>query len=259
MSAPPQEPPRLESGARAADEETVRRADASSVRRVAGPLLVLAVLGALVFGGSLVRDAVGIEWSAESVRDKVTELGAIAPLAFVFLLTFRFLVMIPSPVLLIAGGLCFGAGEGALYGGLGLLGAALWKWALVRWAGVEAVRARVPANLAFVLHLARSRFGAGALALASGYPLGPISGIHLAAAVAGTGFASFAVAVGLGSLLRAFLYSFFGSSLFTGGHVALATCLLLASLGVPLLVPSWRRWLFAAAAGSRTPPDASGG
>jgi uncharacterized membrane protein YdjX (TVP38/TMEM64 family) len=243
-------------------ESRGRSAEAGSVRRIAVPLATILALLALALGGSFARSALGIEWSAEGVRDRVRDLGAIAPLVFVLLMTFRFVVMIPSPILLVAGGLCFGAGAGALYGAAGLTAAALWKWGLVQWAGADAVRARVPGNLHWVFALARSRFGAGALALASGYPLGPISGVHLAAAVAGTGFASFAVAVGLGSLLRAFLYAFFGSTLATGRGVALGAGLLGATLGAPLLVPSWRRWLFEtwsqARAGSATDPADAG-
>jgi uncharacterized membrane protein YdjX (TVP38/TMEM64 family) len=208
-------------------------------------LAVVVILVLVVLGGSVARDALGIEFSAESVRLTVDSMGPIAPIAFVFALTFRFFLMIPSPILLMGGGLCFGAALGALYGGLGLTLAALWKWMIVHWAGAEAVQSWVPPRLQVFLRLTRSRFGALALTLASGYPIGPISGVHLAAAVAGMTFASFVLAVGMGSLLRAFLFSFFGSALFSGGNVLLGAALLLGAAGIPLLIPSWRRWLFA--------------
>jgi uncharacterized membrane protein YdjX (TVP38/TMEM64 family) len=144
--------------------------------------IVLGVGVCCIAVAALLRDAAGIEWSAASVRARVEDFGVWAPLVLIALLALRFALLIPSQVLLAAGGLLFGALAGALYGAVGLTLAAVIKYGLVQWTGVDALRAQLPARFAGMIALSRSRTGVGALAVVSAYPVGPIGFVHLAAA-----------------------------------------------------------------------------
>lgn len=204
------------------------------------------VLGLVVFLtiGSLLRNALGIEeWSAEGVRALVADAGVWAPLGFVGLLVFRLVLVIPSVILLSAGGLLFGTVEGSLYGTIGLTCSGLLNFGFVRWAGPEGFRARIAPRFDGVLEIARSRFGAVAIAVISAYPFGPITVAHLGAAVAGMGFATFLVAVALGSLVRAATFSLFGAALVESEQLTWALVAMAAALFVPLMIPRSRSWL----------------
>ena len=66
------------------------------------------------------RNALGIEWSSGGVRWAMAEAGVWAPILFTVLPVFRLFLVIPSVILLPAGGLLFGgAVEGAIYGTIG--------------------------------------------------------------------------------------------------------------------------------------------
>jgi uncharacterized membrane protein YdjX (TVP38/TMEM64 family) len=201
------------------------------------------VLAALILGGTLLRNAFGIEWSAASIRELVRGFGIWGPLVFVALLAFRFALVIPSVLLLSAAGLLFGALAGSLYGALGLTVAGLVKYVVVQWAGAETMRAQVPGPYRPLLELARSKAGAGFVVLASGYPVGPIGVVHLGAAIAGMALATFALAVAAGSLVRAAIFSFFGSALGEGENLLLASVLLVGAAALPLAHPRVRQWL----------------
>jgi len=77
-----------------------------------GPLLLLAlVVGGLLLG-TRVRGALGLELSTEAIRSLVAPLGWKGPALLTGLVTFRQFVLIPSALLLAAGGLAFGATVG---------------------------------------------------------------------------------------------------------------------------------------------------
>lgn len=204
---------------------------------------ILGSLLALIVGGSVARNFLGIELDATSVRDMVLDTGYWGPLIFILAITFRFLIFVPSIILLTAGGLCFGAVGGTIFGAIGLTLAGLVKYAIVRWAGADALRAQVPPNYRGILDLVRSRTGAGFVALISSYPMGPIGAVQMAAAVSGMYLFTFLIAVGIGSVARSAVFSIFGSRLVEGGGVWLAGGLIAATVFVPLLFPQTRAWL----------------
>jgi uncharacterized membrane protein YdjX (TVP38/TMEM64 family) len=206
-------------------------------------MLVLLGVGAALVGGSLLRSALGLEIHPESLRARVESFGALGPVLFVALLSLRFVFLIPSAVMLTVGGACFGAVLGTLYGAIGLTLMGLFQFVLVQWAGAEALRARVPERLQGALRAARSGLGAGTLALVAAYPVGPLTPVQLAAALAGMPFAVYAAAVTAGSLLRAGLFAWFGSALLEGEGVLLVGALLAAVLFLPLLHPRARRFV----------------
>jgi uncharacterized membrane protein YdjX (TVP38/TMEM64 family) len=190
-----------------------------------------------------VRQSLEIDWTAASVRAAVEQAGFWGPLIFLMMMTFRFAVLIPSPILLSAAGVCFGVVAGTVYGGLGLLLSALLKYAVAKLLGRELLIARLPQSAQERLKLANSRLGVGALGAASGYPIGPAGLIHVGAILSGMHIVPFTVAVGAGSIVRAATFSYFGNALTEGEGLVLATLVLVAVAVVPLAVPSWRAWL----------------
>jgi uncharacterized membrane protein YdjX (TVP38/TMEM64 family) len=147
-------------------------------------------LGALVLffsGAYFARQQLGIEWSAQSVRDAVADFGLWGPLFFVMLIAFRAVLMVPSQILLIAAGLCFGTVLGTLYGALGITLSGVIAFQLVRWTGRDALRRRSPPQVQAALDGAGRTIGATFVALATGYPVGPITAWHAAAGLTGMG------------------------------------------------------------------------
>lgn len=214
-------------------------------REVRNQLTGLGVLAALLGGAYWARQTLGIEWGAESVRDAVAGFGVWGPILLVALLAFRSVLVIPSQVLLIAAGLCFGAVRGTLYGAVGVTLSGVMWFALVRWLGREFVLNRMPPRIRPALDAAGNAMGASFLALATGYPFGPIVAWHAGAGLTGMAFSTFLLAVALGSTVRAATYTFFGSRFAEAdlGQILLATGVLLALTGIPLLFPRSRRFV----------------
>jgi uncharacterized membrane protein YdjX (TVP38/TMEM64 family) len=202
------------------------------------------VLAALVVAGGLVlRERLGLQLDPEGLRQQVEALGPLAPVVFVAALALRFVLLIPSALLLTAGGAIFGVVLGTLYGALGLTLMGLLQYLLVQLAGADALRARVPERFAPALRAARSWRGAATLAVVSAYPVGPQTPVQLAAALAGMGLVTFLLSVGGGAMLRAGLFSWFGSALLEGERVLLAAGLLGAVVALPFLHPRSRRFV----------------
>jgi uncharacterized membrane protein YdjX (TVP38/TMEM64 family) len=208
-------------------------------------LFIAVVLVVALTSGFFARESVRIDWSAESVRILVEQAGFWGPLIFLVMMTFRFAVLIPSPILLTASGICFGVIAGTIYGGLGLLLSALLKFAVAKLAGRESLIARLPEPARRQLAFANSRLGVGLLGAASSYPVGPAGLVHVGAILSGMRIVPFALAVGVGSLIRAGTFSFFGNALSEGDGLAIAAGILAAVAVVPLLVTPWRSWLVA--------------
>ncbi len=234
------------------NKDPVSRLTALNARPASRRWRLLGVLIVFVVCGGLLRDALGIDWSTEGIRTLVADAGIWAPITFVALLVFRILLVIPSVILLPAGGLLFGVVEGSIYGTIGLTLSALLNYGLVQWAGPEAFEARISPRFRGILEIARSRAGAGAVAVISAYPFGPITVTHLGAAIAGMSFVTFLVAVALGSIVRSATFSLFGASLVESDRLVWATLAMAGALFIPLLVPRSRAWLRQS---FRTPTD----
>src|SRR5258705_990215 len=177
-----------------------------SRRRIAIALAVLALLAAV----AMLRRALGIELEPESIRTAIDRLGFWGPLAFVALVALRIPLGVPSGFALIGGGLVFGSVQGTIYGSAGLLISALIVFLGARWAGRDAVEARVPARMRYLLDIAGSRLGALFIAAGTAYPLSPLTTFPVIAGVTSMAFPSFALAAGTGSLGRAALYTYLG-------------------------------------------------
>jgi uncharacterized membrane protein YdjX (TVP38/TMEM64 family) len=207
--------------------------------------MALGIVGVLLGVAFYARTRLGISWDLDGLRTFVEGLGAWAPLAFVGVVTFRTVLFVPSQLALIAGGICFGTTGGTLYGALGLLASGLLVFALTRWLGADAVRSRVPAAAQRALAAAGSRGGAALVAVGTGYPVGNVTGYHAAAALTPMRLDVFALAVAAGSLLRAWIYAFFGNAILersTTELVGIGLAVAAAALLLPLLHPRVRSW-----------------
>lgn len=205
----------------------------------------------LLAGGATLRNYLGIEWSPDSVRETVRDAGIWAPLFFIALVTLRLVILVPSQILLAAAGLLFGASLGALYGAIGMTLSAILNFATVRVAGIDRIREQLPPRFRGALDIAQSKLGAGALLIASGYPVGPISAFQIGAALTGMSFLSFVVAVAIGSAVRAAAYSYLGSTLFDGYRLIYGSAALFATAVIPLLFPRPRARILAIFATAR--------
>jgi uncharacterized membrane protein YdjX (TVP38/TMEM64 family) len=200
-------------------------------------------VAAVVGGAVLIRTQLGIRWELEALRETVLGLGLWGPVALIGIIAFRPVLLVPSQLALIAGGVCFGTPLGTAYGALGLTASGLLVFGTTRWLGAEAVRARVPAALQRALAAAGSRWGAVLVAVGNGYPVGTVTAYHAAAALTPMPPAVFLLAVAAGSLVRAFTYAFFGNAMLergTGELLAIAAAIAAAALLLPLLHPRAR-------------------
>ena len=217
------------------------------MRRLAPILLVLLVAG-LFLGGQLARRELGIELSAESVREVVLGLGWKAAIVYVGLVTFRQFLFLPSALVLPVGGLVFGLELGTALGALGILGSALLKYTIARSLGREWLR---PWFGAAVDAFERRAAAAGPLvvALATAHPAGPMSPVFWGAGFASLPIVPFVLAVVLTAPLRAFAYAFFGSTLVDPGapRFWVATAFLVAAALLPLAHRGLRERLLRAA------------
>ena len=216
------------------------------------------VLGALALFAAFVmlRRALGLGLEPDAIREAVDEMGVWAPLVFVAIVAFRIPLMVPSALILIAGGLVFGSVEGTLYGAAGLVLSALVLFLTSRWAGRDAVEARLPARLR---DRARDRrLARGRAVHRGGHGVSAQPDLRLPAARGGHRHGAARVhdrRRAPGSLGRAALYTYFGSSLAEAepAQLLLAGGLVLAALLVPLVFPGSRAWLLQAFRSAATP------
>jgi uncharacterized membrane protein YdjX (TVP38/TMEM64 family) len=222
-------------------------------QRYAREILLLGGVAALIALGRAFAARMGIDWNPTSVRELVAGLGAWGPVLFVGLMTFRQIILIPSQILFVAGGLCFGVAAGTAYGAVGLVVSGTMLFLIARYVGKEAMLARIPDELKPVIDAAGRRAGPALLALGTGYPVGPITAYHAAAGLTTISLGSFVVAVTVGGVVRGLVYTYFGSALVEGlgGTLLAAGALLLLAALLPLASPRARRWIL----GTRPFPD----
>ncbi len=216
-----------------------------TVRRRLTALAVLTFVIVVIVIGSQAREALGIDLNVGSVRRFAEGLGPLGPVLFIGLVAFRSFLALPSQVVLIAAGLCFGTLVGTLVGATGLMLSGLMLFALARYAGQTAIEKQFGRRFGGLLQASGRRAGAFALALGTGYPVSPLSPIHAAAGLTPMPLLLFMLGAFAGGLIRASIFALFGSAITQMS----ATSLLVASvpfalaLVAPLAHPRGRLWL----------------
>jgi len=205
--------------------------------------LAAAITSALLTAAFFARRSLGIEMNPLSIRDFVHELGPIGPAIFVALIAFRSLLGLPSQVVLVAAGLCFGLIAGTIYGAIGLTLSGVAFFQIARWTGRETVMTRMPDVWRRAFDGAGTGMGAALVGLGTSYPVGPITAYHALAGVTEMTLLHFVAAVILGGAIRAAIFVFFGDSLVRDGVSGLVwpTLIITAVAVLPLVFPPTRR------------------
>jgi uncharacterized membrane protein YdjX (TVP38/TMEM64 family) len=216
---------------------------------------VAVVIAITVSIGWYLRLESGIEWDVQTARDLVEEMGFWAPGIFILLVTFRLIFLVPSQVMLVVSGVCFGFVWGTIYGAVGVALSGLVAFGLARYLGGDVLRERVPPGLQRALDVASRRTGALVVTIGTAYPVGPLTGYHIAAGLTSMSLSLYLPALVVGSLIRALLFTYLGSRVAELGiREAWPAFLMLAAFLVPLLHPRVRSWV---ANGFRDPDDAA--
>ena len=207
--------------------------------------IVAAALAAVVLLSGWTRNQLGIELNVESVRRFAESLGTAGPILFVFVIAGRSLLALPSQVVLIAAGLCFGTLVGTVVGGMGLMLSGLILFIGARFAGRDSIERRIGTRGKRFLEFASHRSGAMTLAIACGYPITPLSPIQAAAGLTPMPVANFVLAAFVGGSIRASIFAYFGNSLVnaTLANMLAASGAFLLMLAIPLAFPTGRAWL----------------
>jgi uncharacterized membrane protein YdjX (TVP38/TMEM64 family) len=208
-------------------------------------LVVLIALAALLALGSQLRAQLGIDFDVESVRDFAESLGPMGPLIFVGVVALRGFLALPSQVVLIAAGLCFGTTVGTMVGGAGLMLSGLGIFLAARYAGRSEIEKRFGRRLGRLLDASGHGGGAAVLAIGSGYPISPLSPLHAAAGLTSMTVGLFVVAAFVGGLIRASIFAYFGNAMTEASHGPLlyGTLAAIVILAIPFGFPRGRAWL----------------
>jgi len=207
--------------------------------------ITAAVLALVVLVGGWARDQLGIDLDVDSVRDFAEGLGAAGPVLFVFVIAGRSLLALPSQIVLIAAGLCFGTLVGTVVGGVGLTMSGLILFITARYAGRDSIEQRIGKRGKRILEFASRRSGAAMLAIACGYPITPLSPIQAAAGLTPMPIPNFVIAAFVGGSIRASIFAYFGNALVDAStaDMLIASCAFVLILATPLVFPTGRTWL----------------
>lgn len=208
-------------------------------------LITVAMLFVIIAIGGWTRERLGIQLDVESVRAFAKGLGAAGPILFVFIVAGRSFLALPSQIVLIAAGLCFGTIVGTVVGGAGLMLSGLAIFLVARYVGRESVEKRIGPRGRRLLDFASHRSGAATFAIACGYPLIPLSPIQAAVGLTPMRIDVFITAAFVGGSIRASVFAYFGNAFVESSWTGLiyAVGLFTLAVAIPLAFPSGRSWL----------------
>jgi len=215
---------------------------ASTPRRILVTLACLAIVAAI---GGWTRNQLGIRMEVDSVRRFAEGLGPAGPILFVGVVAGRSALALPSQIVLIAAGLCFGTLLGTVVGGTGLMLSGLFLFLLTRYAGRESVDQRIGIRGRRLLDITSRRSGALALGLACGYPISPLSPMQAAAGLTPMPITYFIGAALIGGSIRASIFAYFGNALIdpNSNSLVYATGVFVIAMALPFAFPRGRTWL----------------
>ena len=214
------------------------------------PVYRWAALGALILVlvalSAFIRGRLDLDWNVASLRGFVQSLGIWGPAAYIGILTFRFVFLIPTELLLVAAGILFGPVNGTIFAGLGMFFSGLVKYVAVMAIGRDALLHQLPDRLGdWVRSMAETRMSAWALMGVCAYPFFPKHVFQFAALLSGMRVMVYALSVLVGSTVRASLFATLGEAIFTGAGLIAVTLILIVIIAAPMTIPSWRRWVLA--------------
>ena len=215
-------------------------------------LFVVAALAVALMVGRWTQEQLGIAFNLESLerfRSWVEGLGWLGPLVFVVLVVSRLFIGLSSHLILIVGGLAFGAVNGIIWGSIGLILSGLVLYLLAQMLGTAWVNRRFGAAYQSVLERIQ-RVGAVAIFAVTAHPIGVLTPAHLAGGLVGMSATHFAVAITLAAPLRAAPYAFLGTAaldMSAKQSLTIAVAMIAVFL-LPLLSPRVRNWIMGPAA-----------
>lgn len=163
------------------------------------------------------------------LRDEIGKLGWWAPFAFIAIASVRIFILLPSFVVMSAGGMLFGVWQGMVCSTIGFSFGSMIVFLLARGVGRDVVQARMrPGRLAAADAFLSGR-GAPWLCPYTAIPFTPLTPMFAFAGLSGMPFRSFSLWVTLGLVPRTALYSFFGDSLAEGGDAIVQALLVLGA------------------------------
>lgn len=210
---------------------------AARARRRFGYLLGFLLLTGAVAAFNL-RD---ISLTPDGLRAAVLSWGALAPLAYIVVVSMRPFILFPSWLLFIVAGLAFGPVFGTIYAVIGGVIAAVLTFQLARWLGRDFVQAHLPARLR---EIEEHQWGAGLIFFLMLVPIVPMTAVNYGAGLSRVSLAHYTLAVLGGLTPRAFAYSYFGDSLFDVGSPQFLIAL--GALALMVIVPALARHLWMA-------------
>jgi uncharacterized membrane protein YdjX (TVP38/TMEM64 family) len=192
-----------------------------AARAAAGAALALGVAVAVVAH----RQGL-VDLDPATLRERIDALGWLAPGVFVAAACFRPFLLLPSWVLMSAGGLLFGLVGGCVFGTLGFTAGGALAFGIARALGREALAGRLSGGVARI-DAYLSRRGALWIGLYTAVPITPLTAAHAAAGLSGMSAPGFVASIALALLPRTALFSYFGASLASGNldEIALALAL----------------------------------
>lgn len=207
--------------------------------RIAGIIAIFVMLSVWL------RHSLGLDLAPESVRALGERMGPAGPIIFVGLIAGRLFIGLPSQIVLIAAGICFGTLVGSVVGGVGLMLSGVAVFFAARHAGREAIERRLGPRLGRLLEIGGHRAGALALALGTGYPVAPLSPIQAAAGLTPMSLGLFVPAAFVGGSARAATFAYFGDALgeWSPADLLLASLAFVAIVLIPLCFPQGRAWV----------------
>jgi uncharacterized membrane protein YdjX (TVP38/TMEM64 family) len=192
------------------------------MQEIASPSLAPHRTGLLVRAAAIVLIVAGfalavrlraehVQWSVDSLRDWIQQ-WPLAPLAFIAVMVLRPFMLVPSVLLMTAGGALFGFVGGTLLGTIGgTLSGVMLFW-LSRSLGRDFIERRIGARLRQVDDYFRDR-GARLVTLYTAFPATPLGIMQLACGLSAMPLAQFTVASLIGVLPRTALLAWFGDAL----------------------------------------------
>jgi uncharacterized membrane protein YdjX (TVP38/TMEM64 family) len=181
------------------------------LKRFAAVATVLACVGTAVAFYS----QQGFALDPRMLRARIEDFGWLAPAVYVVAAALRPFLILPSWVVMSAGGLLFGVWGGIAWGSVGFSLGALLAFSLARALGRDAVSSRLGGRAARIDSYISER-GAPWMALYTAVPVTVLTPVHMGAGLSGMTLAAFALAAISGLVPRTALYSFFGDSIAQG-------------------------------------------